>query len=94
MRAIKAEAEALVAGLPDKPPRDKFGRVPKSHWPQAIASLQPHTVYVRASDVRILTKPYFDGGWGYEIVRDRRDLGMLPECYRELIQGVFWHGPC
>lgn len=94
LRAIKAEAEALMTSLPDNPPRDKFGGIPKSHWPPAIASLQPHSVYVRPSDVRILTKPDFDGGWGYEIVRDKRDLGMPPDCYWEMIQGVFWHPPC
>lgn len=94
LRAIKAEAEMLMAGLPDRPPRDQFGIVPKSYWPPVIASLQPHTVYVFPSEVRILTKPDFDGGWGYEIVRDRRDLGMPPDCYWEVSPGVFWHGPC
>ena len=94
LRAIKAEAEALVAGLPDKPPRDQFGIVSKNYWPPAIATLEPHTLYVRPSGVHILTKPDFDGGWGYEIVRDRRDLGMPPECYWEMAEGVFWHGPC
>jgi hypothetical protein len=93
LRAVKAESQLLVASHPIKPPKG-WADVPRSEWPPAIAGLQPYSVIVRGSGVDILIKPDFDGGWGYEIPRDKRDLRMPAECYSEPGQGVFWHDPC
>jgi len=44
--------------------------------------------------VDITTKEFFDGGWGYGFASNKQDLSMLEECWSELGDGVFWHGPC
>ncbi len=93
LTAIETEAVALMAMHPATPPRH-YTRVPKNQWPATIASLQPELVTVHKWGVDVLIKPHFDGGWGYHIVRQRRDLPMLDECYLEVSHGVFWHGPC
>lgn len=74
LRAIKAEAEALMTSLPDNPPRDKFGGIPKSHWPPAIASLQPHSVTHRVEAHRFYFRQrYVIGAFHfYKLVADRR----------------------
>jgi hypothetical protein len=92
LKAIKAEAQSLVATHPIKP--KGWVDVPKSEWPPVIASLQPYSVTVHTWGVDISIKPYFDGGWGYAVSRNKRDLPMLEKCWSEPGQGVFWHGPC
>jgi hypothetical protein len=93
LRAIKAEAQSLMAVHPVKAPAAS-SEIPKSQWPPAIASLQPQFVTVHQWGVDILIKPDFDGGWGYDIPRNKLDLPMPEKCYSEQSQGVFWHGPC
>jgi hypothetical protein len=92
LRAIRVEAERLMATPPTG--MDEWGHVPKSEWPPVIASLRPHEVTVNEQSVHISTKPFFDGGWGYEVARSRQDLGMPSECYSEVSPGVYWHNPC
>ena len=91
LKAIKAEA--LVANHPIRPP-NHWADVPKQQWPPAIASLQPEFVTVHQWGVNITTKAYFDGGWGYQVAKNKRDLPMPEGCYWEMYQHVFWHGPC
>ncbi|HEX7782295.1 MAG TPA: hypothetical protein VF509_05780 [Sphingobium sp.] len=93
LRAVKSEARSLMAHYPTTPP-DKWTNVSMSNWPPAIASLKPHSVTVFPWGLDILVRPYLDGGWGYQILRDGRSLPMPANCYSELYQGVFWHGPC
>lgn len=93
LQAIKVEADALAARHPIRSP-DNWVDVPKKQWPPAIASLQPDLVTVHHWGVDITTKPYFDGGWGYQVAQNKSDLPMPEGCYREMHQGVFWHGPC
>ena len=87
------EAMSLMATHPAKPPL-RYADVPKVQWPAAIASLDPERVVVHEWGVDILAKSYFDGGWGYHVARQRRDLPMLDGCYSEVSEGVFWHDPC
>jgi hypothetical protein len=93
LKAIKVEAEALVANHPIRPPNE-WASVPKQQWPPAITSLQPEFVTVHKWGVDITTKPYPDGGWGYQIAKSKRLLPMPEGCYWEMYQNVFWHGPC
>jgi hypothetical protein len=91
LKAIKAESDALMTAHASK----SSASLPKHLWPQFIARLEPDSVTVYPRGVNIKMKPGFDGGWGYEVPRrDKRDLLMLPECYSDLGEGVFWHGPC
>ena len=93
LKAIKAEAELLMKTHPIKPPKD-WAHLPKSQWPPAIAKLEPYSVTIHPWGVDISTKPYFDGGWGYMIPRQEKDLPMPAGCYSEPGPGVYWHGPC
>ena len=93
LKAIKAEAVSLTASHPIKPPK-AWVDVPKSQWPRAIASLQPHSVTIRHWGADIVTKSDMDGGWGYHIAQNKQDLPMPAGCYSEPIEGVFWHAPC
>lgn len=93
LRAIAAEARYLMATRPIDT-RERASRIPMDQWPPAIAKLKPYSVTVYRGSVHIGTKPYFDGGWGYGFAPDKRNLGMLPECWSDLGEGVFWHGPC
>lgn len=93
LEAIKAESLRLAATHPINASRG-WVEVSKSEWPPVIASLRPELVILSEDRVHILIKPFFDGGWGYEIPCDRQHLGMLPGCYSELGEGVFWHDPC
>jgi hypothetical protein len=93
LRAIKAESRHLVATYPIDPVQG-WTIVPERDWPTAIASLEPEFVVVSGREVNITILPFFDGGWGYEIVESKDELGMLEGCYSEPYPGVFWHGPC
>lgn len=93
LRAIRAEAQTLMkAHAPEQP--SKWKDVPKGQWPTAISSLHPQAVTVHTWGVDITTKAYFDGGYGYEVSRNKADLPMPAACYSEPSRGVFWHGPC
>lgn len=93
LKAIQVEAEALIASHPIKRP-NHWASVPKQQWPRVIASLQPEFVTVHEWGVDITTKPFFDGGWGYQVAKNKRDLPMPEGCYRRIYKNVFWHGPC
>lgn len=93
LRAIGVEAASLAAHHPVSPTRQSIS-IPANEWPPNIASLKPEFVTVFSWGVDITVKPYFDGGWGYQIARNKRDLPMPEECYSDLGQGIFWHGPC
>jgi hypothetical protein len=93
LEAIRAEAQALMKTHPPERPRT-WRKVPKEQWPATIAGLHPEDVTVHAWGVDIMTKAYFDGGYGYEVPRSKANLPMPAACYSEPGQGVFWHGPC
>jgi len=93
LRALKTEAQSLKAGHPIKSPK-VWAEVPKSQWPPVIAGLEPYSVTVHQWGVDILVKPDFDGGWGYHVPRNKRDMPMPAGCYSEPSEGVFWHGSC
>ena len=93
LRAVEAESQRLMATYVFDP-ANPWAELPRDQWPPAIASLQPKTVAVRRRQVLIAIVPFFDGGWGYEIVRKKEDLRMPVECYLELPEGVYWHDPC
>jgi hypothetical protein len=93
LRAIKAEARALEASHPIKPPQH-WVEIPQREWPPAIARLKPWIVTVHSWGVDIGIKPYFDGGWGYQIPHKADEMPMPAGCYSEPGPGVFWHDPC
>jgi hypothetical protein len=93
LRAIKAESQYLTTTHPLNPTKGWVG-VPKNQWTPAIASLEPYDVTVYSWGVGIGIKRWFDGGWGYDVPHNKRDLPMPAECYSEPGEGVFWHGPC
>ena len=92
-RAIAAEAQTIVARYPVGPSK-QWVELPPRQWPSAIASLKPDRVIVHQWGVDVSIKPYFDGGWGYHISRNKSDLPMPPGCYWERGDNVYWHGPC
>ena len=93
LATMKAEAHGLMQAHPT-PASGDWVDVPSRNWPRVVASLRPERVQVARWGVVITTKSYFDGGWGYHIPRQRRDLPMPQECYSEPAADVFWHGPC
>lgn len=93
LKAVRAEALSLMATYSPKPSRS-YASLPKRQWPATIASLRPQIVLVDEQGVEILIKPFFDGGWGYQVTRDPRSLPMPRQCYSEVSPGVFWHDPC
>lgn len=92
LAAVRIEAQDLKKAYPigARQVRD----VAPSHWPPAIAGLHPKQVTIYATGVDILTQSGFDGGWGYHVTRDARDLPMPAACYEAIAHDVFWHGPC
>ena len=93
LSAIRREAMALMETHPPQL-SPGYTSVAKQDWPAAIARLRPEAITVHTWGVDITTKPYFDGGWGYEVPRKKADLPMPAACYSEPSEGVFWHGPC
>lgn len=93
LRAIRDEAHMLATHHSLRLPNDSAD-VPANAWPPTIASLKPHSVTVYSWGVDISVKPYFDGGWGYHVAHSEQRLPMPIGCYSELLQNVFWHGPC
>jgi hypothetical protein len=88
LRAIEAESRILMATDPTS-----SHAVPKSRWPLHIASLGPARVTIDPSGVDILVKPYFDGGWGYFVPRNRREPPEPAGRFSALGQGVYWYRP-
>ena len=89
LKAIRAESQLLLVTWP----ASKAVTIPKRHWPRAIAKEDPAVVTVSADGVDIMTKPDFDGGYGYFIPRHE---GTVPEPaarYSDLGQGVYWYRP-
>lgn len=93
LKAVATESRKLIA-IYRASGAEHYTNLSKAKWPPTVASLKPQYVKVTSKTVDITTKPYFDGGWGYGFALDRRDLGMLPECWDELGHNVYWHGPC
>ena len=94
LRAIKAESETLIATFPDKNARtSNHVIVPKNKWPPTIASLKPEFVTVDADGVDIMTKPFFDGGYGYFVPGTNGRLPGPKERYSDLGHGVYWYRP-
>lgn len=93
LQAIRAEAATLMATHPVEQ-EQSWREVPKADWPSTITSLRPEWVGVNARGVDITTKVYFDGGWGYTVIPRNAAAPTPAACYRQLTQGVFWHGPC
>jgi hypothetical protein len=93
LQAIRDEAQSLMA-LPSASLADAVGQIPISKWPPTIAKLKPESVTMYRWGVAVILKPGFDGGWGYDIPRSKRDLPMPESCYSEPYQGLFWHRPC
>lgn len=93
LRTIRVEAQMLMKAHAPIPP-SKWLEIPKGQWPTAISKLHPEAVTVHSWGVDIMTKAYFDGGYGYEVPRSKAELPMPAACHSEPSQGVFWHGPC
>lgn len=93
LRALEAAATALRRAYPVDAVRH-HREVPRRAWPAAVAAFHPDRVVVHQWGVDVRVKAYFDGGWGYHIARQRRDLPMPDGCYSEVQPRVFWHGPC
>ena len=92
LNAIRAEAQVLMRKHPVA--SGSVYRVPQRDWPPVLRGLHPEMITVYGWGVDIRTKAYFDGGWGYDVPRNKRDLPMSERCYSEPSRGVFWHGPC
>ncbi len=90
LRTVASEAVALTK----KHSASARVELASDDWPPAIASLKPESVTVSAKRVDIQIRHYFDGGWGYAFATDKQELGMLPECWSDLGQDLYWHGPC
>ena len=93
LQQVRTEAFLLMRSHPVDPASNARD-VPRTEWPPAIASLNPVWVDVRVGSVDIITREFFDGGWGYNVPRSKRDLSMPARCYSEPSEGVYWHGPC
>lgn len=89
LKAIKADSEKLMRTWSTT----SGGTVPKGEWPPSIAKLEPEFVTVYPDGVDIMTKPYFDGGWGYFVPRSDREPPEPAGRYSELGQGIYWYHP-
>lgn len=89
LKAIKSESQALMKAYP----ADAHVSVPKVQWPRVIASFEPEFVSISPAGVEITTKPHFDGGWGYFVPRNERELPEPIERLEEVGQGVYWSHP-
>lgn len=92
LRAIKAESLRLAAT--HAVPAEGWLEISRVEWPPVIASLKPKMVILNRGGMHIFVVPFFDGGWGYDIPWRKENLGMLPGCYSDLGEGVYWHDPC
>jgi hypothetical protein len=93
LQEVRLEALQLMATKPVRRGAS-WRELPSAEWPPTIASLHPKRVTIYSDSVDIVTRPFFDGGWGYNVPRSMRGLPMPVNCYSEPSEGVFWHGPC
>jgi hypothetical protein len=63
--------------------------VPKSKWPRTSASLTPESVTIFRDGINILVKPGFDGGSGYFIPLNDKDMPEPEEQFQPLGHGVY-----
>jgi hypothetical protein len=89
LKAIVEESRILMATYAG----EEHVSVPEGQWPRTIASLKPDSVTVSGYGVDIMTKPDFDGGWGYMVPRDERIWKPWPERFSDLGQGIYWYHP-
>ncbi len=68
--------------------------LPPHQWPAGIMALRPERIIVRDRVVEIVAQSYFDGGWGYYVTTDPKDLPMPRECVDRIGPDIYWHGPC
>ena len=92
LQQVEGEARGLMATHPVDPAKG-WAEVPKNEWPPIIASLDPEMVWRMHGGVRVIVKPFFDGGWGY-FIPPRTDHATPNPCYRRLSESVYWHDPC
>lgn len=93
LRTIESEALLLMTDHPVSPPNE-WVDIPMNRWPPGIAGLKAEAVAVHHWGVDIVVRPDIDGGYGYAVAKNERDLPMPAKCYSELYQGVFWYSPC
>jgi hypothetical protein len=93
LRTIESEARLLMVDHPVSPSNAGVD-IPMNRWPPGIAGLKPEAVAVNHWGVDITVRADMDGGYGYAVPKNRRDLPMPAKCYSELQHSVFWHGPC
>ena len=86
---IKTESQALMRAHPTK----MDDPLPKGEWPHAIARLRPEFVSVDDEGVDIMVKPYFDGGYGYYVLKPGHQLPGPPERYSKLENSIYWYRP-
>ncbi len=89
LEAIRAESLILMKDWPTR----TYADVPKDRWPHAIAKLEPEIVIVTPDGVDIITKPYFDGGWGYFVPAEGHRPPEPAGRYSALAEGVYWFHP-
>jgi hypothetical protein len=89
LKAVKAESQILMATRPNR----TYAVIPKSRWPRVIASLKPEAVTVLPDGVDIMTKPYFDGGWGYFVPKSEGAPPKPAGRFSDLGQGVYSYHP-
>jgi hypothetical protein len=89
LETIKTESHALMLAQPTK----TYVTIPKDRWPAAISALKPELVTVFSSDVDILIEPFFDGGWGYTVMRNEREQPEPKGRFLKLGPGIYWHRP-
>lgn len=87
LKAMKAEAQMLMkAHAVDT-------TITRGRWPSTIASLEPKFVMIEPDGVHITTRASFDGGWGYFVPREERDVPEPVGRFEEAGQGVYWWHP-
>ncbi len=90
LAAIRSGAMRLMRTDASPPDRDPD----PDALPEAIRRLQPDHVIVRRNSVDIITKSWFDGGWGYYVTVDRAAPSMPIGCYLPIGDNIYWHNPC
>lgn len=89
LKVIQTEAQTLIKNTPMR----ASTTVPKSKWPQVIASLDPESVTVLTDGVDILIRRDFDGGWGYFVPINKQEIPEPKGRFAAVGQGVYWYHP-
>jgi hypothetical protein len=89
LQEIASAAQTVLASHPAGAPQ----QLPPNQLPQGITRLHPQLVIAEAEGLEIVTKPYFDGGWGYYVRRPGRELPQPKARFSELGTGVYWFHP-